>query len=213
MNKKLLFLTIAIAAIALIGCNTIIHITSRSDPKRLDTNVGGRINKPYDFEKVSGLDVPDDIEMKLVRAHFYGHVALSVDSGAVDSLRPSIIYVFLSKTDSTDVPLDTNTAVPPTNPVYNRDNHRLIITIDFAPLSPLGDSADFTINAELNRDDLIWADEIFKSDNDFYVKAVLIPPITNVNVQTDVTAWVDDAYFEVDFEKETGGLFPLLFWF
>lgn len=213
MNRKLFFMIIVLAAVTLIGCNTIIHITSRSDPKSLSTNVGGRLNKPYDWSKVSGLDIPEDISMKLVRAHFYGHVSLSVDSGAVDSLRPSTVYVFLSKTDSTDVPMDTNITLPPTNPVYDRDKHRLIIVIDFAPLSPLGDSADFTINAELNKDDLNWADKIFKSREDFYVKAVLIPPITNVAVQTDVTAFVDESYFEVDFEKETGGLFPLLFWF
>ncbi|MBN2363432.1 hypothetical protein JXL83_04800 [candidate division WOR-3 bacterium] len=213
MNRKLIFIAIALAAVTVIGCNTIVHITSRSDPKSLDTSVGGRINKPYDYEKVSGLDIPEDISMKLVRAHFYGHVALSVDSGAVDSLRPSKIYVFLSKTEPTDVPMDTTLSVPPVNPVYNRDNHRLIVTIEFEPLSPLGDSADFTFNAELNKDDLLWADAIFKSRTDFYVKAILIPPITNVSVNTDVTAFVDDAYFEVDFEKETGGLFPLLFWF
>jgi len=214
MKNKIFLLSLIIVLIAVVGCNTIIHISSRTDPQTLDTSIDGRINKKYDFEKVSGLDIPDDISAKLVHLEFHCHVALGLDSGVTDSLRQSKIYVFLSKTDSLDIPIDTTGLVtPPVNPTYNMDDHRLILTIDFSPLGVAGDSADFTIDAEVGKDDLLWTDEVIKSNQDFYVKAILVPPIVGDSVQTNVLAYLDDAWFKLEFEKDTGGLFPLLFWF
>lgn len=214
MKSKIFLLSLIIVLIAVVGCNTIIHISSRTNPQTLDTHIDGRINKKYDFEKVSGLDIPDDISARLVHLQFHCHISLSLDSGATDSLRQSKVYVFLSKTDSLDIPIDTTGLItPPVNPTYNRDNHRLILTIDFSPLGATGDSADFTIDAEVEKDDLLWTDEIIKSNTDFYVKAILVPPIIGDSFTSEVSAYLDDAWFKLEFEKNTGGLFPLLFWF
>jgi hypothetical protein len=206
MNRKLLIALIMLTVL-FAGCISVIHVSTRSDPQTLDTSVGGRLNKFYDWEKVSGLDIPDDIEFKVSRVRFHSHVAVSVeDTIYLDS---STIYVFISKTDTTDVPMDTTLPTPPVNPSFDLNNHRLLVTIDFDPIAP-GDSANFTVDAEVSLADINWVDDVIQSRQDFYIKAILIPRVIDYSYDSDVTAYLDDTWLLLDFEKETGGLFPLL---
>ena len=209
MNKKFLLIAVLITAL-FAGCVTVLHVSTQSDPHSMDASVGGRINKFYDWEKVSGLDIPEDIDFKVSRVRFHTHVSVSVNDTIY--LDTSTIYVFISKTDTTECPMDTTQLTPPQNPIFDSEKHRLLVTIDFLPIAP-GDTADFIVDAEVALADINWVDDLIQSKTDFWIKAVMIPKIDSFSFNSDVTAYLNDTWLLLDFEKETGGLFPLLFWF